>query len=433
MIRFRSTRPGDTSRAAHADNRRERSRGQSLVEFALVIPILLFLTLTALDFGRVYLGYINLQNMARIAANFAANNPTAWDATPSAAQLAVQLKYRNQILADAAATNCTLPLDGSGNAVVPTPTFADTNGNGLTTDLGDTAQVQIGCSFRVITPGVANVVGGTVQVAAASSFPVKSGITATGPGGGGGSTPNAAFSGNGVIASVGAPATISGGVPFTVDFRDTSGGNPTEWLWTFPDPPASTSPLRDPLLHTFLAAGTYDVTMRATNLLGSSTAHMTVIVTPASAVAFHANRQDISKGDTVTFTDDSTTGGTAWDWTFGAGQGTGSGQTPTHTYNATGTYTVSLTVTYPGPTGPLTHTETGYIRVNVGMCPVAQLGGVRFNDAQAKWQGPPYNFTGVVIKAPGAPSGNFIITAQSITYGVQAFAPCDSDVVVDRP
>ena len=49
-----------------------------------MIPILLFLTLIALDFGRVYLGYINLQNMARIAANFAANNPTAWDATPDA-------------------------------------------------------------------------------------------------------------------------------------------------------------------------------------------------------------------------------------------------------------------------------------------------------------------------------------------------------------
>ena len=160
---------------------------------------------------------------------------------------------------------------------------------------------------------------------------------------------------------------------------------------------------------------------------------MTVIVTPASAVNFHASRQDISLGDTVTFTDDSTTGGTEWNWTFGANQGTGSGQTPTHTYNATGTYTVSLTVTYPGPTGPLSHTETGYIRVNVGMCPVPQLGGVRFNDAEAKWQGAPYNFTGVVIRAPGAPSGNFFITAQSVTYGVQAKAPCDSDVVVDRP
>jgi PKD repeat protein/Flp pilus assembly protein TadG len=431
MIRFRSTRPDGTGRATHARHRREGSRGQSLVEFALVLPIVLFLTLTALDFGRVYLGYINLQNMARIAANFAANNPSAWDATPNAD---VQQQYKNQILADAAATNCTLPLDGSGNAVVPTPTFTDMNGNGLTTDLGDTAQVQIACAFHVITPGVANVVGGSVRVAAASSFPVKSGMTATGPGGGGGSPPNAAFSGNGVIASVGAPATISGTVPFTVDFRDTSGGNPTQWLWTFSDTtPATESHVQDPLLHTFQAAGTYTVTMQATNLFGSSTASMTVNVTPASAVAFHANKQDIPVGDTVSFYDDSTTGGTAWAWAFGAGQGTGTGQTPTHTYTATGTYTVSLTVTYPSPTGPLSHTEVGYIRVNVGMCSVPQLGGVRFNDAQARWQGAPYNFTGVVVRAPGAPSGNFIITAQSITYGVLAKAPCDSDVVVDRP
>jgi PKD repeat protein len=429
MIRFRSTRQDDTGRAAHARHRRERSRGQSLVEFALVLPILLFLTLTALDFGRVYLGYINLQNMARIAANFAANNPSAWDATPDAK---IQLKYTNQILADAAATNCTLPVDGSGKTVVPTPTFSDMNGNGMT-DPGDTAQVQIACTFGVITPGVANVVGGSVQVAAASSFPVKTGMIATGPGGGGGSPPNAAFSGNGVIASVGAPATISGGEPFTVDFRDTSGGNPTEWLWTFPDPPASTSSLQDPLLHTFADAGTYIVTMQATNLLGSSTASMTVTVTPASDVSFTASAQDIPVGGTVTFTSTSTTGGTAWDWTFGAGQGTGSGETTTHTYNATGTYTVSLTVTYPSPTGSLSHTEVGYIRVNVGMCPVPQLGGVRFNDAQAKWQGAPHNFTGVVIRAPGAPNGNFFITAQSITYGVSAMAPCDSDVVVDRP
>lgn len=431
MIRFRFTRPGDASRAVHTRRRREGWRGQSLVEFALVIPILMFLTLTALDFGRVYLGYINLQNMSRIAANFAANNPSAWDATPDAT---VQLKYRNQILGDAAATNCTLPVDGSGKPIVPTPTFTDMNLNGRI-DLGDKAQVQIGCRFGVITPGIANIVGGTVQVAAASSFPVKSGMTGTGPGGGSTSAPNAAFSGNGVITSVGAPATITGSKPFTVDFRDTSGGNPTDWTWTFPDTtPPTVSHLQDPLLHIFQTEGTYVVEMRAQNMLGVSTAQMTVIVTPASAVSFTVDRQDISKGDTVTFNSGgSTPGGTAWDWTFGAGQGTGSGQTPSHTYNATGTYTVSLTITYPGPTGPVSHTETGYIRVNVGMCPVAQLGGVRFNDAQAKWQGPPYNFTGVVIKAPGAPSGNFNITAQSIVYGVQAFAPCDSDVVVDRP
>src|SRR6185437_10682149 len=51
-----------------------RARGQSLVEFALILPVLLLLTLIAVDFGRVYLGWINLQNMARIAADFGANN-----------------------------------------------------------------------------------------------------------------------------------------------------------------------------------------------------------------------------------------------------------------------------------------------------------------------------------------------------------------------
>src|SRR6185503_5113295 len=51
---------------------RSRARGQSLVEFALILPILLLLALIAVDFGRIYLGWINLQNEARIAADFGA-------------------------------------------------------------------------------------------------------------------------------------------------------------------------------------------------------------------------------------------------------------------------------------------------------------------------------------------------------------------------
>src|SRR5215212_2191874 len=89
--------------------RANRSRGQSLVEFALFLPIIMLLTLAALDFGRIYLGYINIQNMARIAANFAANHPGAWTGTePSDAE--DKASYQNQILGDAAATNCHLPI-----------------------------------------------------------------------------------------------------------------------------------------------------------------------------------------------------------------------------------------------------------------------------------------------------------------------------------
>ena len=51
---------------------RQRSRGQSVVEFALMLPIFLILIFGGIDFGRVFLGWINLNNTARIAANYAA-------------------------------------------------------------------------------------------------------------------------------------------------------------------------------------------------------------------------------------------------------------------------------------------------------------------------------------------------------------------------
>ena len=91
---------------------------------------------------------------------------------------------------------------------------------------------------------------------ASSSFPVKTGLTSPGNGGVIGTAPNAAFSGNGVITSVAAPATITGVAPFAVEFRDTSGGTPTSWLWTFPDD-GTTSTLQDPLFHTFTTPGQY--------------------------------------------------------------------------------------------------------------------------------------------------------------------------------
>jgi len=47
-------------------------RGQSLVEFALVLPIFLLIMLFAIDFGRVFSAWISLNNLARIGANLAA-------------------------------------------------------------------------------------------------------------------------------------------------------------------------------------------------------------------------------------------------------------------------------------------------------------------------------------------------------------------------
>ena len=52
--------------------RLRRDRGQSLVEFALVLPILFLLILNAVNFGGFFYAWITVANAARAGANYAA-------------------------------------------------------------------------------------------------------------------------------------------------------------------------------------------------------------------------------------------------------------------------------------------------------------------------------------------------------------------------
>lgn len=57
---------------------RHRTRGQSLVEFALVLPVLLLFLLIVVDFGRLFFSYIEVKNAAREGANTAASTAAAY-------------------------------------------------------------------------------------------------------------------------------------------------------------------------------------------------------------------------------------------------------------------------------------------------------------------------------------------------------------------
>ena len=239
MLRFTTIR--SSARAADRPRGRERTLGQSLVEFALVLPILLFLTLIALDFGRVYLGYINLQNMARIAANFAANNPTAWDGTVVANDAVLKTKYKNQIIADAAGDQLQAGRHERRRHDRRQRLHADLHRPQRQRQdhrhRRHRPRSQIGCSFQVITPGIANIVGGTVKVAAASTLPGQDRDDRrrhrrrwrpAAP-------PNAAFSGNGVITRL-APTRSPASHRSTSSSATPPVATRPPGLWTFPDP-----------------------------------------------------------------------------------------------------------------------------------------------------------------------------------------------------
>jgi len=52
----------------------QRSRGQALIEFALVLPLLLLLIVGAMDLGRMFFAKIVITNAAREGANYIAYN-----------------------------------------------------------------------------------------------------------------------------------------------------------------------------------------------------------------------------------------------------------------------------------------------------------------------------------------------------------------------
>jgi PKD repeat protein len=86
---------------------------------------------------------------------------------------------------------------------------------------------------------------------------------------------------------------LSGSAPLTVQFSDTSTGNPTSWSWSFDD--GGTSTAQNPS-HTYSAAGSYTVTLTATNYGGSNSITKTGYIsvtpgpTPASSVSLSANK-----------------------------------------------------------------------------------------------------------------------------------------------
>lgn len=169
--------------------RRGTSRGQALVEFAIILPVLLLLLLLAIDFGRVFFGWVALQNASRIGANEAAKNPLPWSLGDTS-----DLFYE-RIARELSVINCTVPdYDGDGRTnqtdgrtemiedlkAAPSPAVqpvfienAEDPNNHY--QVGDEVSVKLACDFGFVTPLVGNIVGDPMTITAVSTFMIFGG------------------------------------------------------------------------------------------------------------------------------------------------------------------------------------------------------------------------------------------------------------------
>jgi hypothetical protein len=138
---------------------RERSRGQALVEFALILPVFLLVLMGIFDLGRAVFYSSTLSNAARETAREGIVDQTCSHLQDRAADRA------SVAMDDVTVTVVWLDGDGAQTRTCQ-PAPAGEAG------LGDRVLVTLDYDYRAATPIIGNLVG-TIHMRSESTFPVE--------------------------------------------------------------------------------------------------------------------------------------------------------------------------------------------------------------------------------------------------------------------
>lgn len=140
-------------------------RGQAIVEMAIILPLLVVLLVMAIDAGRIFFGWVALQNASRIGADYAATQADAWNGNPAKLQDERDY-YAFLVRQDLQALGCQ-------GSPIPPPNF-DPDGDGITdfTD-GALVRVELECDFGLLTPLAESFLGSPATLHARSDFAIN--------------------------------------------------------------------------------------------------------------------------------------------------------------------------------------------------------------------------------------------------------------------
>jgi Flp pilus assembly protein TadG len=145
-----------------------RSRGQSLVEFALVLPVLILVIALAVDLGRAFYFEVTTTEAARDAAREAIGQPQSQKQGPGIGAIcaAVQADLTNVRSTTCGTTGSPRAAANQAVVVVHCP---DSGGGCAAvvgaTPLNGTVTVDVYYGFPLLLPGISQLVpGGLIQI-----------------------------------------------------------------------------------------------------------------------------------------------------------------------------------------------------------------------------------------------------------------------------
>jgi Flp pilus assembly protein TadG len=269
-------------------SRRPPTRGQALVELALIAPMLVILLLGAIDLGRVWYGQITVENAAREGAMEASINPDSYAAGQ--------------------------PCDVDDNRVV-CRVINEADGSGVTVEPAD---IALACDVACVPGSAAS--PNSVLVTVEGDFSLLTPLMAV-------------FTGSQDVTLLGtATATIA--MPPT----NLGAGTPAPTPTTSPSATPSASPVSSP-------SGSPSASDSPTPTPTPQPCESPV----ASFTVDPTSLRGVRGSTTFRFTDTSANMANPgcspiWSWNFGDGAGGSSQQNATKEYSARGRYTVTLAV-----------------------------------------------------------------------------------------
>jgi Flp pilus assembly protein TadG len=167
-----------THRLRRGRSGRERSRGQSLVEFALILPVFLTLTLGVVDGARVFSAYIAITNAAREGALYAAQgtNYTKWCSSTSTVACPAAYSASNQSTdPDNIAYRVQQETSGltQSNIVLSQPSCDGTATPAVCDSSSTKVTVTVRYSMTLFVPLISAFMGSPVQMTASTTAVIQ--------------------------------------------------------------------------------------------------------------------------------------------------------------------------------------------------------------------------------------------------------------------